>query len=185
MWNSGSVPMSRSVAWNPPGGTIAFARVVKADCGGSTGRPSACRSSPRCTAGPRCRHPRDRRRLWCRPRGSRRTRCSFDVCPDANDLFDIRLVLNLENVGNEVCQRDDGFRPAVAQHVADLAGLVLGIHRDDDPAGTKRAVEGGDELRQVREIDSDAVALADAAVLERLCELPRSLPELLVGPFGP
>jgi len=57
----------------------------------------------------------------------------LDVRTHADHLFDLGVVLDLEDVRNEIGQRDDGFGPAVAEHVADLSSLVLGIHRNDDP----------------------------------------------------
>jgi len=65
--------------------------------------------------------------------------------------------------------------------VADLAGLVLRVHRDDRGTRSQDAVVRRDELRQVRQVDADAVARLDARVGERLRELARPVPERLVG----
>jgi len=100
-------------------------------------------------------------------------------------VFDARVVPDLVDEGDEVGQCDDHLGLAVLEQVADLAGLVLRVHRNDDPAGPKRPVERDHELRQVGEIERDAVVLADAALLECCRKRTRLPPELLVARLGP
>ena len=71
--------------------------------------------------------------------------------------MDVGLALDLPDLRDEVGERDDRDGSRVAQQLLDLAGLVLGVHRDDDAAGAQDAVERHDDLRQVREVDADAV----------------------------
>jgi hypothetical protein len=101
-------------------------------------------------------------------------------------VVDVGVLADRLDEGDKIREADDRLGLAVREHVADLAGLVLGVHRDDRAAGPEHAVVGDDELREVREVDADAVAGLQARVGQRRRELAGLVPELLVGdPLAP
>ena len=104
---------------------------------------------------------------------------------EAHDRLDRRLVTDLLDDRHEVGERDDDFRAAVVEQVADLAGFVLRVHRDHDRTRPERAVETHDELREVRQVDPDAVPGFDPRFGESGGELPYLGPELPIAQVRP
>ncbi len=107
--------------------------------------------------------------------------CAVRIAANAHHGLDSRLLTNRLDHRYEVSERDDQFGPTIGEEMADFAGFVLWIHRHDDRAGSERAVEGDDELREIREIDAHPVARLDARRVETGGEPPGSIPELLVA----
>jgi hypothetical protein len=118
--------------------------------------------------------------LWCAGGAGGVRLCGDVVVGPVDGRLDIGVFPDLVDKGDKIREPDDRLGPAVRERVADFAGLVLGVHRDDSPTGPEHPVIGDDKLREVGEIHAHAVAGLEPRVGQRRRELAGLVPELLV-----